>query len=60
MKVPNKGDLMHYKIQAAVREHGSLSGLEYQGCVNGEHIYLVGDEHLVPVQCIEEFECVDD
>jgi len=62
MKVPTQADLMHYKIQAVMREHGSLSGIEYQGCVNGEHIYKIaceGEEHLVPVQCIEEFEPVE-
>jgi len=50
---------MHYKIQAAIREYGSLNGLEYKGCVNGEHIYEIGG-HLLPAQNIDEFEMVDD
>ena len=59
MKVPDKGQLMHYKIQAAIREYGSLNGLEYKGSVNGEHIYEIGG-HLLPAQNIDEFEMVDD
>tara|TARA_B100000700_G_C15004429_1_gene837850 strand:- start:137 stop:313 length:177 start_codon:yes stop_codon:yes gene_type:complete len=58
MKVPDKGQLMHFKIQAVMREHGELSNIEYKGCINGEHIYDVGG-HLVPAQNIDEFERVD-
>ena len=58
MKVPNKGELMHYKIQAAMREYGSLNGIEYKGCINGEHIYEI-EGHLLPSQNIEEFEMVE-
>ena len=58
MKVPDKGQLMHLKIQAAMREYGGLTGIEYKGSINGEHIYEI-EGHLLPSQNIDEFEMLD-
>lgn len=51
-----KSDLIHYKIQAAMREWCfPESELLYLGVKNGEHTYLVGGQHEVPVTDITEF-----
>jgi len=63
MKMPTKSELIHLKIQAAMREHCfDEDQMKYLGIREGEHWYLVGNEHEVPVSAIEEFEhegCVD-
>lgn len=57
MKVPTKSDLIHLKIQAALREnHFDEDQLKYLGIREGEHWYLIANEHEVPVSCIEEFD----
>ena len=57
MNVPEKSDLIHFKIQAALREnHFDEDQMKYLGVREGEHWYLVGGEHEVPVSSIEEFE----
>ena len=57
MKAPTKSDLIHYKIQAAMRENFfEEDQMKYLGVRDGEHWYLVAGEHEVPVSNIEEFE----
>jgi len=57
MKVPTKSELIHLKIQAAMREHVfDEDQMKYLGERDGEHWYLVANEHEVPVSDIEDFE----
>jgi hypothetical protein len=57
MKVPNKSELMHFKIQSAMREHiFDENQMKYLGIREGEHWYLVSGQYEVPVTDIEEFE----
>jgi hypothetical protein len=57
MNVPTKSELIHLKIQAAMRENiFEEDQMKYLGIRENEHWYLVGGEHEVPVTCIEEFE----
>ena len=57
MKAPTKSELIHLKIQAAMREHiFDEDQMKYLGIREGEHWYLVANEHEVPVSCIEDFE----
>ena len=53
----SRGELIHYKIQAAMREHNFPSSeLMYLGVREGEHWYLIAGEHEVPACDIEGFE----
>ena len=57
MKVPTRSELIHLKIQAAMREHVfDEDQMKYLGERDGEHWYLVANEHEVPVSDIEDFE----
>lgn len=57
MKVPTQSDLIHLKIQAAMREHiFDEDQMKYLGEREGEHWYLIAGEHEVPVTAIEMFE----
>jgi hypothetical protein len=57
MKVPTQEELIHLKIQAAMREHHFAEDqMKYLGVRAGHHWYLVAGEHEVPVSHIEEFE----
>lgn len=57
MKVPTKSELIHLKIQAAMREHYfEEDQMKYLGLREGEHWYLVANQHEVPVSAIEDFE----
>lgn len=57
MNVPNKSELVHLKIQAAMRENiFEEDQMKYLGVREGEHWYLVAGKHEVPVSCIEDFE----
>lgn len=60
MKVPSKSDLIHHKIQAAMREHiFDEDQMKYLGLRNdGKHWYLVAGEHEVSADQFEEFEMV--
>ena len=60
MKVPSKSDLIHYKIQAAMREHVfEEDQMKYLGLRDdGKHWYLVGGEHEVSADQFEEFEMI--
>jgi hypothetical protein len=61
MKVPSKAELVHLKIQAAMRENiFKENQIKYIGIRENEHWYLVGGEHEVPVSSIEEFDVSDD
>jgi len=57
----SKSELIHYKIQAAMRENAFIdSELKYLGERSGHHWYLVAGEHEVKAEQIEEFENVYD
>jgi len=62
MMTPSKSDLIHYKIQAAMRENVfDEDQMKYLGIrEDGKHWYLVGGEHEVSVDQFEEFEKIDD
>jgi len=61
MKVPTKSELIHHKIQAAMRENiFKEDQMKYLGLREGEHWYLIAGEHEVPVSSIEDFEMNDD
>lgn len=61
MKVPNKSELIHLQIQAALREnHFGEDQMKYLGKREGHHWYLVGGEHEVRADQFESFEMVDD
>lgn len=60
MKVPSKTDLIHHKIQAAMRENiFKEDQMKYLGLREGEHWYLIAGKHEVPVSSIEDFEMND-
>jgi hypothetical protein len=58
MKVPSKSELIHYKIQAALRENTFEDDqLRYLGVLDDKkHWYLIGGEHKVSVDQLTEFE----
>ena len=57
----NKDDLMHLKIQAAMREHNiPESEIKYLGEGEGTHWYRIAGKHSVPVNMIEGFDRVDE
>lgn len=54
-------ELMHHKIQAAMREHlFEEDQMKYLGERAGHHWYLVAGEHEVSASQIEGFDRVDD
>lgn len=61
MKVPTQEELIHLKIQAAMREHTfPKDEMMYLGERAGHHWYLIGGEHEVSANQIEDFENVDE
>ena len=61
MKVPNKSELIHLKIQAAMRENQfPHNQLMYLGIRDDEHYYLIAGKHEVPVSALEDFEREED
>ena len=57
MNVPKQSELIHLKIQAAMREYNFPEHqMKYLGIRDNEHWYLVANEYEVPVTEIEEFE----
>jgi hypothetical protein len=54
----SKAELIHYKIQAAMRENNFAEDqMKYLGLKeDGKHWYLVAGEHEVSVDQFEEFE----
>jgi hypothetical protein len=61
MKVPNKTELIHLKIQAAMRENiFDETQMKYLGLKDGKHLYLIDGEHEVFADQFEDFEVVED
>jgi hypothetical protein len=61
MKVPNKAELIHYKIQAAMREnHFAEDQMKYLGLRDGKHLYLIDNQHEVFADQFEDFEVTED
>lgn len=61
MKVPTQEELIHLKIQAAMREHNFPEDqMKYLGLKAGHHWYLIAGEHEVSADQIEEFEPNDE
>jgi hypothetical protein len=57
MKVPTKAELIHYKIQAAMRENVfDETQMKYLGEREGHHWYLIDGQHEVSAEQFEEFE----
>lgn len=54
MKVPSKSELMHFQLQAWLREN-NCKDLQYIGKRNGEHWYKILNNE-VPVSQIESLE----
>ena len=53
----SKSNLIHYKIQAAMRENVfEEDQMKYLGVRDCKHWYLVAGEHEVSVDQIEDFE----
>ena len=60
MKI-SQSELTHLQLQAMLRENKFPSGeLLYLGERDGEHYYLIGGEHEVPVSAIVDVEPQDD
>jgi hypothetical protein len=61
MKVPSKSELIHYKIQAAMRENiFAEEQMKYLGERCGHHWYLIDGQHEVSAEQFEEFELTED
>lgn len=61
MKVPSKSELIHYKIQAAMRENiFAEDQMKYLGERAGHHWYLIDGQHEVSAEQFEEFELTED
>jgi len=61
MKVPSKSELIHYKIQAAMRENMFAEDqMKYLGERAGNHWYLIDGQHEVSAEQFEEFELTED
>ena len=57
----SRDELFHLNIQAAMREkHFAEDQMKYLGVREGEHWYLIANEHEVPVKYINDFEKVND
>jgi hypothetical protein len=57
----SKAELIHYKIQAAMRENNFREDqMKYLGLKNGKHLYLIDGEHEVFADQFEDFEVVED
>jgi hypothetical protein len=57
MNVPTKEELIHLKIQAAMRENiFDEDQMKYLGARAGHHWYLIAGEHEVSANQIEDFE----
>ena len=61
MKVPSKSELMHYRIQAVMRENiFEEDQMKYLGFRDdGKHWYLIAGEYEVSSDQFEEFELVE-
>lgn len=60
MNVPTQEELIHLKIQAAMREWPFAEDqMKYLGERAGHHWYLIAGEHEVPASQITDFDMVD-
>jgi hypothetical protein len=60
MKVPTKAELIHLKIQAAMRENVFAEDqMKYLGERAGHHWYLIDGQHEVSSDQLEDFEVVE-
>ena len=60
MKVPTKEELLHLKIQAAMRENVFAENqMKYLGERAGHHWYLIDGQHEVSAEQFEDFEVVE-
>lgn len=61
MKVPSKGELIHLKIQAAMRENVFKEDqMKYLGEDDGHYWYLIDNKHRVRSDQFEEFEVINE
>ena len=58
MKIPNKTELTHYRLQAILREH-NMPDLEYLGEDDRGHLYRIGNAEVYADQ-ITELESEED
>ena len=57
MKVPTREELLHLKIQAAMRENVFAEDqMKYLGEKAGHHWYLIDGQHEVSSDQLEDFE----
>ncbi len=57
MKLPSKSELIHYKIQAAMRENVFAEDqIKYLGERDETYWYLIDGQHEVSAEQFEEFE----
>ena len=60
MKI-SKGELIHHKLQAILREHNMPPDqIMYLGERDGDHWYLIDGQHEIPAQDIEGVDAVED
>jgi hypothetical protein len=60
MKLPTKEELIHLKIQAAMRENVFAEDqMKYLGERAGHHWYLIDGQHEVSSDQLEDFEVVE-
>jgi hypothetical protein len=60
MKLPSKSELIHYKIQAAMRENVFAEDqMKYLGERAGRHWYLIDGQHEVSSDQLEDFEVTE-
>jgi hypothetical protein len=60
MKLPSKAELIHYKIQAAMRENVFAENqMKYLGERAGRHWYLIDGKHEVSSDQLEDFEVTE-
>jgi hypothetical protein len=60
MKPPTKAELIHLKIQAAMRENVFAEDqMKYLGEKAGHHWYLIDGKHEVSAEQFEEFEVTE-
>jgi len=60
MKMPSKAELIHLKIQAAMREnYFGEDQMKYLGERDGTYWYLIDGKHEVSAEQFEDFEVVE-
>jgi hypothetical protein len=61
MKVPSKAELIHLKIQAAMRENIFTDmDIKYLGEREGHHWYLIDGKHEVRDDQFTDFDIIDE